>query len=76
MKLKEYLDSIIGLESVKKEILGLQAFARLQKRRMEQNINSNETLTLHMIFSGNPGTGKTTIARVVAEMYQSIGIKN
>lgn len=74
MKLKQYLDSIIGLESVKKEVLGLQAFARMQKKRMENHLSGDGTLTLHMIFSGNPGTGKTTIARAVAEMFKNIGI--
>ena len=73
-KIKRKLENIIGLDTVKHEIIGLQAFAKLQKKRIEQNIDSSEKLTLHMIFKGNPGTGKTTIARMVAEMFNNIGV--
>lgn len=73
-KLKKELDKIIGLQTVKEEVLSLQAFAKFQKNRKERNINNSQNLTLHMIFKGNPGTGKTTIARTVANMFYNIGI--
>src|SRR5574344_1417644 len=73
-KLKAELDKIIGLKTVKEEVLSLQAFAKFQKSRKERNIKGNQNLTLHMIFKGNPGTGKTTIARTVANMFRNIGI--
>ncbi len=73
-KLKRELDKIIGLQTVKEEVLSLQAFAKFQKSRKERNINNSQNLTLHMIFKGNPGTGKTTIARTVANMFKNIGI--
>ena len=73
-KLKEELDKIIGLGTVKDEIIALQSFAKFQKNRKDRNIKGDQNLTLHMIFKGNPGTGKTTIARTVANMFRNIGI--
>lgn len=67
------LADIIGLEKVKKQVVDLRNFiAAQEKRRLAglpmQNIN------LHLIFTGNPGTGKTTIAREIAKIYKSMGL--
>ncbi len=64
------LDGLVGLASVKKEISNLAAFLNLQIRRGESNTFQGK----HYVFTGNPGTGKTTVARIMADVFRSLGI--
>ena len=64
------LDGMVGLASVKKEISHLAAFLNLQIRRGESNTFQGK----HYVFTGNPGTGKTTVARIMADVFRSLGI--
>ena len=64
------LDGMVGLAAVKKEISNLAAFLNLQIRRGESNTFQGK----HYVFTGNPGTGKTTVARIMADVFKTLGI--
>lgn len=67
------LDSLIGLNSVKKEVQTLTNFIKIQQKRAEQGLKSS-SVSYHCVFTGNPGTGKTTVARIVADIYKELGV--
>ncbi|MFZ5353310.1 MAG: AAA family ATPase [Bacillota bacterium] len=69
----EELDQIIGLENVKQQLKEIVANAKFQKRLGQLGIK-DEKSCYHMIFTGNPGTGKTTVARVLGRLFKEIGI--
>ncbi len=67
------LDELIGLESVKEEVHSLVNFVKVQKMRQEKGLKTPK-MSYHLVFTGNPGTGKTTVARIVARIYKDLGI--
>jgi len=67
------LDSLVGLDSVKEQVRALIAFLQVQARRQEHGLAEVAT-SQHLVFLGNPGTGKTTVARLLAQMYRAMGL--
>ena len=68
------INKLPGLKKVKNEVKALVAYLQSAKERKEKGLSEGPALTLHLIFSGNPGTGKTTVARILADIYRELGL--
>ena len=72
-ELLEELDGLVGLDKVKSDVRSLMNFIKVANMRRKKGLKV-PTISYHLVFTGNPGTGKTTIARLVAQIYYKMGL--
>lgn len=74
IRIEEAFADFIGMDQLKTEIFKQASLIQVQQLREEQGIASSIKPSRHMVFQGNPGTGKTTVARIIADIYYDLGL--
>lgn len=71
---QQRLDDLVGLDALKNRLYELESWIKVQRRQRTDPLSGGELPVMHLVFTGNPGTGKTTFARLIGELYHQMGL--